>query len=182
MREINQFNKIILQKFSSRQAYTFIKGQYVPIIMNNVTDESIMDLDKRKYYVQNYEFQMLGYLIDEEEFEVKPAVARVLQMFEVETSTYGKKRESYPPNPDTFEMNFFYTSGNTVLSEIMDSTVNMNFISSDNVDSYDVYINNDYFGTNVEKILINTNDILRIEIEKNNSSLQANILFENTLV
>lgn len=182
MREINQFNKIILQKFSSRQAYTFIKGQYVPIIMNNVTDESIMDLDKRKYYVQNYEFQMLGYLIDEEEFEVKPAVARVLQMFEVETSTYGKKRESYPSNPDTFEMNFFYTSGNTVLSEIMDSTVNMNFISSDNVDSYDVYINNDYFGTNVEKILINTNDILRIEIEKNNPSLQANILFENTLV
>ena len=35
MRELNQFNKIVLQKFSSRQAYTFIKGHYIPIILNN---------------------------------------------------------------------------------------------------------------------------------------------------
>lgn len=182
MRELNQFNKIILQKFSSRQAYTFIKGQYVPIIMNNVTDESVMDLEKRKYYIQNYEFQMLGYLIDEEEFEVKPAVARVLQMFEVETSTLGRKRKKYPENPDTYEMNFFYTSGNTSLSEIMDSTVNLKFIKSDNVDNYDVYINDDYFGSNVELILINTNDVLRIDITKNNPTQESNILFENKLV
>ena len=33
MRELNQLNKVVLQKFSSRQAYTFIKGQYVPMIL-----------------------------------------------------------------------------------------------------------------------------------------------------
>jgi len=49
MRELNQLNKITLQKFSSRQAYTFIKGQYVPIIMNNISDESQMTLESRKY-------------------------------------------------------------------------------------------------------------------------------------
>ena len=31
MRELNQFNKTIMQKFSSRQAYTFVKGHYIPI-------------------------------------------------------------------------------------------------------------------------------------------------------
>jgi hypothetical protein len=76
MRELNELNKNVLQKFSSRQAYTFIKGQYVPIILQNISDESVVDLDKRKYYVQSYDFLMMGYLIDEEEFEIKPAISR----------------------------------------------------------------------------------------------------------
>ena len=70
MRELNQFNKIIIEKFSSRQAYRVIKGHYIPIIMGNISDESVMDLEKRKYYIQSYEFTMLGFLIDENEFEV----------------------------------------------------------------------------------------------------------------
>jgi hypothetical protein len=60
-----------MQKFSSRQAYTFIKGQYVPIVLNNISDESQMQMDARKYFIQTYDFTMLGYLIDEEEFEVQ---------------------------------------------------------------------------------------------------------------
>ena len=48
MRELNQLNKVIMQTFSSRQAYTFIKGQYVPIVSTNISDESVMDVDKRK--------------------------------------------------------------------------------------------------------------------------------------
>ena len=49
MRELNQLNKVIMQKFSSRQAYTFIKGQYVPIILNNVSDET--DNDELKDFI-----------------------------------------------------------------------------------------------------------------------------------
>ena len=60
---INELNKNVLQKFSSRQAYTFIKGQYVPLVLQNISDESVVDLDKRKYYVQTYEFLMMGFLI-----------------------------------------------------------------------------------------------------------------------
>ena len=86
MRELNTFNKNVLQTFSSRQAYTFIKGQYVPIIMNNITDESVTEVEKRQYYIQSYDFTMLGYLIDEEEFQVKPAVARVVQLFETDVN------------------------------------------------------------------------------------------------
>ena len=183
MRELNQFNKIVLQKFSSRQAYTFIKGQYVPIIMNGISDESIMDLDKRKYYVQNYEFQMLGYLIDEEEFEVKPAINRILTVMEVPNSpSVGKKNEITPKNPNEFNLDFLYVTGNTVLSELMDYTVNMNVAQTINVDSWDVYVNNQYFGTDVFTILINTNDVLRIEITKTDNSKESKIIFSNKLL
>lgn len=183
MRELNEFNKKVLQKFSSRQAYTFIKGQYVPIIMNSVVDESIQDLEKRKYYVQNYEFLMLGYLIDENEFEVKPAISRILQVMEVEGYVpIGKRNEIQPKNPDLFTQEFLFVTGNTVLSDIMDYMVNMSVDSTTNIDTYDVYINNQYYGTDVNEILINTNDVLRIEVVKLDNSLESKILFTNKLV
>lgn len=182
MRELNQFNKIILQKFSSRQAYTFIKGQYVPIIMNNISDESVMDLDKRKYYVQNYDFTMLGYLIDEEEFKVKPAISRVVTMMEVDISTSRRKRKKFPENPDLFTQNILFPSGTTIVDEVQNYTVDMTVDSFNNVSSWDVYINSQFYGTDVNKILINTNDILRLEITKVDNSQESNILFTNKLV
>jgi hypothetical protein len=182
MREINQMNKIVLQKFSSRQAYTFIKGQYVPIIMNNNSDESQMTMDSRKYYVQSYDFTMLGYLIDEEEFEVKPAIARSLLVYELDTSLIKKKKLKEPENPDEFLTNFTYVTGNTSLSEIIEYTANMNVVGSENITSYDVFINNDYFGSDVNLIQISTNDILRIDIVKDNINQESVLRFECKLV
>jgi hypothetical protein len=182
MRELNQLNKVVMQTFASRQAYTFIKGQYVPIILENISDESQMTIDARKYYVQSYDFNMMGYLIDEEEFEVKPAIQRVTQLIELDTSTRKQRRPKYPENPDEFEMNFLFVSGNTILNDVIDFTANMNLVSSNNVDSFDVYINSDYYGTDIQNIQITTNDVLRIEITKNDNTQEANILYENKLV
>jgi hypothetical protein len=182
MRELNQLNKIVMQKFASRQAYTFIKGQYVPIILDNVSDESQMTMDTRKYYVQNYDFTMLGYLIDEEEFEVKPAIQRVSQIIEVDTSTRRQRRNRFPKNPDTFNFDFLFITGNTTLVNRIDFRANMTFVNSDNVDTFDVYINDNYFGSDTQIIQITTNDILRIEITKIDSNQEALIVFENKLV
>ena len=182
MRELNELNKVVMQKFSSRQAYTFIKGQYVPIILTNISDESQMQIENRKYYIQNYDFTMLGYLIDEAEFEVKPAISRVLQVFELDNSTFKKRREKFPENPDEFLSNFLYVVGNDSLIERIDFTANLSFVGSNNVSSYDVYINDDYYGTDVQKIQITTNDILKIQVVKDDSSKEANIEFDSKLV
>ena len=180
MRELNQLNKIVMQKFSSRQAYTFIKGQYVPIILNTISDESQMTIESRKYYIQNYEFTMLGYLIDEEEFEVKPAIARVTQLMELDTYTIRNKRKDWPENPNTFITDYTYPVGTDTLTEVINYMANIT-LGTDNVLSYDVYINGDYYGENVEVIEINTNDILRIDITKQDDMEEAKITFTNVL-
>ncbi len=93
IRDLNKFNKIVLQKFSSRQAYTTVKGHYVPIILDSVEDNTPMELiDGRRFYLQNYKFTMLGFLIDSEEFEVKPAISRMILLNEfIEPKGYQKK-------------------------------------------------------------------------------------------
>jgi len=182
MRELNQFNKIILQKFSSRQAYTFIKGQYVPIISTNISDESVMDIDKRKYYIQNYDFTMLGYLIDEEEFEVKPAISRVLQVVEVDIQNRKRRPEKKVENKNSFELNFTYELGNDSFTKTIEYTVNMNLVSNKNISTWDVFINGDFYGTDVTSFPLNTNDILNINITRTNPSSISEMRFSATLL
>jgi hypothetical protein len=182
MRELNQFNKTILQKFSSRQAYRNIKGHYIPIIWNNVTDESVMEVEKRKFYIQSYEFTMLGFLMDEDEFQVKPGIERVFQMYEVTGNGTKKGKTDKKTNSDTYPVNIEFKDENTVVIQRFYDTVNLTLISFDNVVTYDVYINNQFYGTNITKIQVNSNDVLKFEITKTNQTQTSVIKFTAKLV
>lgn len=82
--DLNRFNKIFLQKFSSRQSYTQIKGHYMPITLENISDNSPIDtIDGRRYYSQTYTLMMCGLLIDSDEFEMTPAINRSLLVSEI---------------------------------------------------------------------------------------------------
>jgi len=92
-RDVNKFSKIVLQNFSSRQDYTTVKGHYIPLILDKVEDNTPMEtIDGRRFYVQNYTFTMLGFLIDSEEFEVKPAISRFFLMNEFAKEGAGRKK------------------------------------------------------------------------------------------
>lgn len=181
MRELNSFNKNIIEMFASRQAYTSIKGHYIPIVMGNISDESVMDLEKRKYYVQSYEFTLLGFLIDEDEFEVSPAVSRILQVVEFETQTTRKQPKKLS-NPASTTLDVLFVIGNNIITQIFDYTVDLNLGDSDNVESFEVYINNDYYGTDIEQIQLNTNDTLKLIVVKNDNDKDSTIKFNNLLV
>jgi hypothetical protein len=181
MRELNALNKNILEMFASRQAYTTIKGHYIPIIMNNITDESVMNIDKRKYYIQSYDFTMLGFLIDENEFEVAPAVSRVLTVIEFEKESFTRGRRKNITDESTVS-NFLFVVGNNILSQIFDYTVDLNLGDTTNIESYDVYLNNQYYGSDLLQIQINTNDVLRIVVVKNDDTQEGIIQLNNQIL
>ena len=103
-------------------------------------------------------------------------------IIELDTSTRKQRRNKFPENPDEFEMPFLFVSGNTVLTDRIDFTANMSLISTDNVDTFDVYINGDYYGSDLQRIEITTNDVLRIEVTKNDNTQEAVVKYENKLV
>ena len=173
MRELNDFNKKVLQKFSSRQAYTEIKGHYIPMILNSSSDESVLELEKRKYYVQSYEFLMMGFLLDEEEFEVSPAISRTATIFEVDTLNTGRKVEKYPSNPNNFDLDIRFINGVTSLTETYRYEINLSILESTNVDSYSTYINGNYIGDDVPVIKVSTNDSIKIDVVKNDNSKES---------
>lgn len=93
LRELNKFNKVVLQKFSSRQSYTQIKGHYIPLVLDGIDDNTPMEtLDGRRFYLQTYKFTMMGLLVDDEEFEVKPAISRAFLVSEFLTNKPVSKK------------------------------------------------------------------------------------------
>lgn len=182
MRELNQLNKKVLQTFSSRQAYTQIKGHYIPIIWDNITEESVMEVDKRKYFVQSYDFTMLGFLIDEEEFEIQPGITRNLQLLEVVNSRKKSTKPLEPNNPNLYKIVSNFSVGNNMLSEIFYDRVDLNVITTENIQEYEVYINNQFYGTDVSLIQINSKDVLKIVVIKKDDTKESTINIDAKLL
>ena len=189
MRELNNFNRVVLQKFTSRQAYTFVKGHYIPIIMESIGDESQIDTEERRYYQQNYQFQLQGFLLDEEEFEVKPAISRSLIMFGFDDK--GRKREksnedctntvdeNCRDNPDKVKTTLHFGAATTVLTKTYKYKTNVTLRRINNIDTVVFKIG----GTIVTSpVLISPNDILTITIVKLSIGQVSSLVLEETLV
>ena len=181
MRDLNTLNQRVLETFASKQAYQVINGHYIPIINDSFADESVMDLEKRKYYIQKYEFTMMGFLIDEEQFEVSPAISRTFQV--IETDQRNIKRKQKKQSPIELEViTLQYLNNITTQERYFEYTCNLLFDRSVNIEEFSVYINEQYYGDNVESIQINTNDMLRIDIISSGGSEDPYLLFTQSLV
>ena len=181
MRDLNTLNQRVLETFASKQAYQVINGHYIPIINDAFADESVMDLEKRKYYIQKYDFTLMGFLIDEEQFEVSPAISRTFQV--IETDQRNIKRKQKKQSPIELEViKLQYLNNITTQERYFEYTCNLLFDQSVNIEEFSVYINEQYYGDNVESIQINTNDMLRIDIISSGGSGDPYILFTQSLV
>jgi hypothetical protein len=84
MRDLNKINLTIQQTFQSRQHYIKPNGHPMPIHLETIGDESpIDDFENRRFYVQLFEMKLLGYLLDEDTFEVVPTINRAMIVEEV---------------------------------------------------------------------------------------------------
>lgn len=175
MRHLNEFNKVVMQTFSSRQSYTVVKGHFIPIILNNVSDESVLDIEKRKYYIQNYEFLMMGFILDEDEFEVVPAITRALALYEIDETKKKSKKTNSNQNPDRFDLDIVFNTGVTTLSEVYPYKVDITFTNKKNILEYSVFINGNLIGVDISDAQINTNDTLTISITKIDNQKKSSI-------
>ena len=189
MRELNSFNQKVLDKFSSRQAYALIKGRYIPIIMDTIADESVVELQKRRYFIQNYTFKMLGVLLDEEQFEVAPAVSRVLTMVDVSVKTRARKAVSKEPNPNTIPTNYQFIGSNTILNQnSLPTNYDFYFVNSNNVEHYSAFTVTQgtelYIGKDLSYFPMGPGTGLKVVIEKQTgkTNQDSNILFDIKLV
>ena len=67
---LNQVNQTILDAFKSLQCYIRPNGHYMPLILDEINDESEYAIDDRKYYSQSYKFTLQGYIIRKEDYDV----------------------------------------------------------------------------------------------------------------
>ena len=87
MRDLNKFSVNTQKKFNSRQCYIWPNKHPQPLHLEGVSDEStIDDFENRRFYIQNYEILLKGYILDEKDFEIQPAIDRAMTFTEIKTS------------------------------------------------------------------------------------------------
>jgi len=173
MKDLNKFNRKIQRAFQSRQCYINPNGHPMPLYLESIGDESnIDDFENRRFYVQNYEIKLSGYLVDEEDFEIVPTINRVLDSFEVdERKIYNdvifepaKKGHElvytfvWKPKSDTyFTFTALYNAQFTLLTNI------------ENISRITIWVNNSivFDGTELNTSLdIYANDVIKIRVYK----------------
>jgi len=181
MREVNKMNETIMNLFASYEAYQIINGHYIPIVNDSFSDESVMDLESRKYYINKYEFTLNGFLIDEEQFEVYPALNRTIQMFEVDSRPVKRPQKRQQP-PELESITFTYENSATTLERSFFYTCNLFLQNTINVTSFSVYINNQYVGDDLDLVQINNGDELKIVITVGLTSQVPQVIFTQSLI
>jgi len=85
MKDLNKFNGLVQRAFQSRQCYINVKGHPMPLHLEGIGDESnIENFENRRFYIQMFEMKLLGYLLDENDYEVIPTINRTVMTLELE--------------------------------------------------------------------------------------------------
>jgi len=109
MKDLNKFNRIFQRAFQSRQCYINANGHPMPLHLETIGDESnIDDFENRRFYVQLFEVKLLGYILDEEDFEVIPTINRTMIVTEVREEVLLNNNIVFEPHVNVNTVNFTF--------------------------------------------------------------------------
>jgi hypothetical protein len=177
MKDLNKLNRKIQRAFQSRQCYINPNGHPMPLHLENIGDESnIDDFENRRFYVQMFEMKLLGYILDEEDYEVVPTINRTMVVTELmEDKIY--KNIVFEPCVDGGKATFtFVFKPNAEQQFSFTSQYDLNFtqlIDIENITRIVIGVNgvNLFDGTILSSpIIIHANDVVSIKVYKTFSS------------
>ena len=172
--KINEFNTLINKLFSSRQVYISPNGYYMPMVLENISDESQYQIDDRQFYSQSFSIKAMGFIITQDDFCIEENPLKIGYNINSAT-TLLKKPEAeieecepispYYYKPIILTINFPVCKENFIKFSI-DMNFTCNNIQLTNIlNNYRIFIN----GNEAQKegeIEFNENDEIKIMIKK----------------
>ena len=91
---LNEFNMIMNDQFKAINCYIRPNGHFIPMKLNDISDESEYSIDNRQFYSQSYNITVMAYIITEDDYivEERPDL-RYISSYEGEKKTYADIEE-----------------------------------------------------------------------------------------
>lgn len=90
---LNKFNLLINDKFKSINCYIRPNGHFIPMKLNDISDESEYSIDNRQFYSQSYNITVMGYIIEESDYIVEERPDVKFVGFDGDKNTYADIEE-----------------------------------------------------------------------------------------
>lgn len=159
---LNELNNIVIDKFKSKQSYIVVNGHYMPVILEDIGDESDYELDQRKIFIQNFQLKVSGYIINESDIIFEENIVRTM----VSIETDYRKPKVISPMTDKNIIIEFPVKGKKIISFKADRNFNISSINTTNVLSYDLYLNNIIVNDIINILTIKKYDKILVKISK----------------
>ena len=160
---INEFNLMVNNAFKSRQCYLNVNGHHMPMLIENISDESEYSVSDRQFYSQSFSITLQAYIIREEDMRVEETpVMAVKYMGDHETQR--KKMVSLVPDMgvgcDEPADNKYYETLTIVFDTCMDEKIHFN-TKANNLTAYYYEVDD-----NISYFMISVNDGPWMRMEK----------------
>ena len=87
---LNEFNIMMNDKFKAIDCYIRPNGHFIPMKLNDISDESEYNIDDRRYYSQSYSITVMAYIIPKDSFRVIEQPMMRLECFDGEVLSRPK--------------------------------------------------------------------------------------------
>ena len=67
--KVNSFNEQLNKLFASKQCYINVNGHYMPLVVDNIDDETSYTIDERKFFIQSASLKLIGYIIPKDDIK-----------------------------------------------------------------------------------------------------------------
>ena len=89
---LNKFNETMQYEFSALECYIAPNDHPMPMVIENINDESEYSIDDRKYYAQSYQIKLMAYIIRAEDFKVTKIPSRYVTKIMIDENRKTKKK------------------------------------------------------------------------------------------
>lgn len=183
---LNKFNILVNEKFKSINCYIRPNGHFIPMKLNDISDESEYNISSRTYYSQTFSITVMAYIMPKDSFVIEEIPEMKLIGFENEhrKSTYAEIEEveckEEPPAYDYKPINlkiFFGVCSNTY-KFTMDTYFHAKKITTNNIRYFKLYVNDVEVELD-ENFVVKPNDVIRItNVVKYKTFEEASIFVE----
>lgn len=165
---LNQFNQKINKLFAARQYYIRPNGHFIPMVIDEISDETTYSISDRKFYVQSVTINLMAYIIENNDFEVKKYPKRT--NLSLNGNQYQKNKPCVeieeidnPIKNKTLNVNIKFPTYHNKIEFEFDTDMNVEKVYTENVRSIRIMVNDILYYTE-KGFKLHNEDSVRIQI------------------
>ena len=179
---INEFNTLVNRLFNGRQVYISPNGYYMPMTLEDISDDSQYNIDDRQFYTQVYKIKVSGFVLTEDDFRYSEIPLKGAVVFSNKDGVGSSSDVEIEEFGDgTAEISIRVSSSANAAKFTSDVNFICNDIILNNVlNSYRIFINSDEVDKNLP-LLINNGDEVKFFIKKRRTNERSQILLKGEI-
>lgn len=179
--KINEFNVKCIDLFKAKQCYLYPNNHAMPMVLEQIGDESNYEIDGRKFYSQTISVNVMAYIIpkDDIKVEIKPKRVTIKDNLSTFKKTYIDM--SFEDNEtDDFTLEVLLKSGTNKVYFTLEDKVEMKLTERVNANNVRVKINGDDYSA-FESIVIEQNDDVFIKVTQPQKTKLSKLIFKGKI-